>query len=459
MSFRPNSTAARDVAYHLHPITNWRAHEKTGPLVIVRGDGIRVFDESGKDYIEGLAGLWCTALGFSESRLVDAATRAMKRLPYYHVYSSKTSETIADLAERLITIAPKPMAKVFFANSGSEANDTAIKMIWYYNNYMGRPKKKKIISRVMGYHGGTLGAASLTGIPGNHTAFDLPLPGFLHTDCPHHWRNAQPGESEEAYATRLADNLEKMILKEGPDTVAAFYAEPLLGAGGVIIPPATYYEKIQAVLKKYDMLFVADEVICGFGRTGNWWGSQTFGITPDIVTCAKALTSAYLPMSAVMVSDKIYQVLADQSAKAGRFGHGLTYGGHPVSAAVAVEALKIYTERDIVGRVRSLAPKFQAGLKKLGQHPLVGEARGIGLIGAIELVKDKKTKEPLEKVGVLGELASNYGHERGIIARQAGDALCFAPPMIITEAEIDEMFDRVAKSLDDTLAEVKRRGA
>ncbi|MDP6604358.1 MAG: aspartate aminotransferase family protein [Rhodospirillales bacterium] len=449
MALAPNSTAGRDVAYHMHPITNWREHERNGPLVIVRGEGVRVFDETGKDYIEGLAGLWCTALGFSEPRLVQAAMRAFERLPYYHVFSSKTSDVVANLAEKLIAIAPAPMAKVLFANSGSEANDTAIKMVWYYNNAVGRPRKKKIISRHMAYHGITVGAGSLTGIRANHAAFDLPIPNILHTMCPHHYRYAEPGESEEDFAQRCANALEKMILDEGPDTVAAFFAEPLMGSGGVIVPPPGYYARVQDILKKHDILFVADEVICAFGRTGNMWGCETFDIRPDIVTCAKAMTSAYLPMSAVMISDPIYQALADQSDRLGAFGHGHTFGGHPVAAAVALEALTIYEERDIVSRVRALAPRLQDGLRRFCDHPLVGEVRGTGLIAAVELVKDKKSKEPFAPSVGIGKRLMERAHEHGLIPRLSGDAVCFAPPLIITEAEIDELLERFGRALED----------
>ena len=449
MALAPNSTAGRDVAYHIHPITNLREHERNGPLVIVRGEGVRVFDEAGKDYIEGLAGLWCTALGFSEPRLVQAAMRAFERLPYYHVFSSKTSEVAANLAEKLIAMAPAPMSKVLFANSGSEANDTAIKMIWYYNNALERPRKKKIISRHMAYHGITIGAGSLTGIPANHAAFDLPIPNVLHTMCPHHYRYAEPGESEEDFAQRCANALEKMILDEGPDTIAAFFAEPLMGSGGVIVPPPTYYARIQDILKEHDILFVADEVICAFGRTGNMWGCETFDIRPDIVTCAKALTSAYMPMSAVMISDPIYQVLADQSERLGAFAHGHTFGGHPVAAAVALEALTIYEEHDIVGHVRDIAPRLQEGLRRFADHPLVGEVRGTGLIAAVELVKDKKTKAPFAPSVGIGKRLMERLHEHGLIARLSGDSMCFAPPLIITEAEIDELLERFGRGLED----------
>jgi 4-aminobutyrate--pyruvate transaminase len=382
----------------------------------------------------------------------------MKKLPYYHTFSQKTSSVTVELAEKLIGIAPVPMSKVYFANSGSEANDTVVKMVWYYNNALGRTKKKKIISRQKGYHGVTVAAASLTGLPNNHRDFDLPIANILHADCPHYYRYGQEGESEAQFAQRMADSLEKLILAEGPDTVAAFIAEPVMGAGGVIVPPAGYFDLIQPILRKYDILFIADEVICGFGRTGNMFGSQTYKLKPDIVTCAKALSSSYLPISAVMINERVYTVLRDNSGKIGVFGHGYTYSGNPVSAAVALETLKIYEERNIVDQVRRVAPAFQREMKRFADHPLVGEVRGVGLIGAIELVKDKQTRESfLPQQGVAAQ-TSKLCQEEGLITRGMADAMAFCPPLIITEAEIEEMFRRFAKALDATWSWVRKQG-
>lgn len=443
-----NSAASRDKAYFLHPYTNLHLHETQGPLIVERGEGVRVFDDGGKEYIEGLASLWCVSLGWGEERLVEAATRQMRKLPTYHVFGHKSHEPGIDLAERLIKLAPVPMSKVFFANSGSEANDTVIKLIWYYNNALGRPEKKKILSRVKAYHGVTVATASLTGLPNNHRDFDLPIARILHADCPHHYRFAEPGETEEAFATRLAESLEQQILAEGPETIAAMFAEPVMGAGGVIVPPATYFQKIQPILKKYDILLVADEVICGFGRTGNFWGSQTMGMQPDILSCAKQLSSGYLPISAVMVNEKVYQACVDESKKIGTFGHGYTYSAHPVAAAVAIETLKIYEERDMVGHVRAVAPLFQRRLKALAEHPLVGEARGVGLIGAIELVADKATKAPFEPVGRAGATVNALAQDNGLILRAMGDSVALCPPLVIGEEDINAMFDRLTKALD-----------
>lgn len=453
-----NSTAARDIAYALHPYTDHKAHLVNGPLVINRGKGVKVYDDQGKDYIESVAGLWCASLGFDNERLVNAAAEQMRKLPFYHSFTGKSHEPMVDLAEMLIERAPAPMSKVFFANSGSEANDSVIKMLWYMHNAIGKPEKKKIISRLKGYHGITLASASLTGLPANHRLFDLPLPGFIHVGTPHHYHNAKPGESEEDFATRLANELEEVILREGAETICAFYAEPFMGAGGVIIPPPTYFEKVQAVLRRHDILFCVDEVIAGFFRTGNYWGSQTFNIQPDILVCAKALSAAYLPISAVMVSERVFQGIAEGSSTVGTWGHGFTYSGHPVPAAVAIETLKIYDEVDMLGHVRKVGPYMQAQLReRFAGHPLVGEVRGVGLVAAVELVEDKagaKNFDPAKKVGPrLTKLAEKHGV---IMRAMTNDSMGFSPPLIITEPEIDEMLDRVGKALDELTVELRR---
>jgi 4-aminobutyrate--pyruvate transaminase len=449
----PNSAAARDLAYCVHPYTNLKRHQELGPLVITRGAGVHVYDESGKEYIEGLAGLWCTALGFGEPRLVEAAARGMARLPFYHTFGGKAPAPTIELAGRLIGMAPVPMSKVLFANSGSESNDTAIKLVWYYNNALGRPEKKKIISRHRAYHGVTVATASLTGLSANHRDFDLPIERILHADCPHHWRFASEGESQEDFATRLAANLEQLIRREGPDTIAAMFAEPVMGAGGVIVPPATYFAKIQPVLRRYDILLIADEVICGFGRTGQTWGSQTFGIRPDMIVCAKALSSGYIPISALMISEPIWQAMVAESERIGVFAHGYTYSGHPVAAVVAMETLAIYEERDIFAHVRRVTPWLQQGLQRLAEHPLVGEARGVGLIGALELVKNKQTKESYPAALQVGSHLGRRAEAHGLIVRIiGGDIIALAPPLIIEPEEIREMLERLERALNDTWA-------
>ena len=453
-----NSLSRRDADAVLHPYTNAIANRDDGPLVIARGEGVHVWDEDGRKYIEGMSGLWCASLGFGEDRLAEAAARQMRELPFYHGFSQKSHPPQIELAERLLALAPVPMAKVFFCNSGSEANDTAVKMIWYLNNALGRPEKKKIISRFKAYHGVTIASASITGVPLNHTAFDLPLGGFLHTDMPHFYRFGEDGETEEDFATRCADNLDRLIEAEGPDTVAAFFAEPVMGAGGVIVPPRTYFEKVQAVLKKHDILFVADEVICGFGRTGEMWGSQTLGLMPDILTCAKALTSGYMPISAVMANERVFDALAPKTAELGSFGHGYTYSGHPVPAAVAVETLKIYEEMDLIAGVRQRSRIFQERLHRFADHPLIGETMGLGLVGAVELVADKDTRQPFEPAATVGPWLVAQAQERGLIIRAMGDRVAFSPPLIISDAEIGEMFDRFGEALAVT-AEAAAFGA
>jgi 4-aminobutyrate--pyruvate transaminase len=455
-SAAPNSLAARDAAAVLHPYTNGLANEADGSLIMTGGDGIHVTDEDGRQYMEGMAGLWCVSLGFGQERLAQAAADQIKKLSFYHGFNQKGHDTQIELAERLLAMAPVPMSKVFFANSGSEANDTAIKLIWYRNNALGVPTKKKIIGRVKGYHGVTIAAASVTGTPVNHQAFDLPIAGFIHTDCPHHYRFAENGESEKAFATRCADNLDAMIEREGADTVAAFFAEPVMGAGGIIIPPATYFEKIQAVLKKHDVLLVADEVICGFGRTGDLWGSQSFELKPDILTCAKALSSGYVPISAVMVNERVFRPIAEQSADIGVLGHGFTYSGHPVAAAVAIETLNIYDKIDLLGMVRTAAPVLQDGIRKFTDHPLVGETTGIGMLAVAELVADKATKQPFDPARKVGPYLLDRALDQGLIVRALGDRIGFSPPLVMRPDQITEMYARFAKALDETWEWVRK---
>jgi 4-aminobutyrate--pyruvate transaminase len=441
-----------DINHYLHPYTNLSLHREVGPMVIERGEGVYVYDSEGNRYLEGLGGLFCASLGFSETRLADAADRQMRKLPFYHAFGHKSSEPSILLAEKLISMAPVPMSKVFFANSGSEANDTAVKLIWYFNNAIGRPQKKKIISRTRAYHGVTIASASLTGLQNNHRDFDLPIDRILHTDCPHFYRYGLPGESEEQFATRCAESLERLILEEGADTIAAFFAEPVMASGGVIVPPATYMEKVQAVLKRHDILLVADEVICGFGRTGNMFGSQTFGMQPDMITMAKQLSAGYLPISALMVNERIYRGLVTESEKIGTFGHGFTYSGHPVCAAVALETLNIYEQDGILEHVRAVTPHFQERVAELGRHPLVGEARGAGLLAAVELVADKASRKPFAPSQGVAAYAGTRALSHGLITRALGDTVNFCPPLIVTRAQIDEMFDAAKRALDDTLA-------
>lgn len=441
--------ATRDVESLLHPTTNLASHRVGGPLILERAEGVSVWDTSGKRYIEGLAGLWCTGLGYGNTEVIEAARAQMEKLSFTHLFGGRSHEPAIQLAEKIKELSPAPTSKVFFTSSGSEANDTQIKLQWYYNNARGKPKKKRIIGRVRGYHGVTLASASLTGLPVFHADFDLPLPFAIHAECPHHWRNAEPGESEEDFATRMAANLEALIEREDPETIAAFIAEPVQGAGGVIVPPRTYFEKVQAVLARHDIAFIADEVICGFGRTGNWWGSQTFDIKPDTVSMAKAITSAYVPLGAVTISEKVYEALLEESKKLGVFAHGFTYSGHPVACAVANKTIEIYERMDIVGHVRRVSTLFQRRLRELGEHPLVGEARGVGLIGGLELVRDKATKQSFEPKQAVGPKVVAFAEQEGLICRAVGgDTVALCPPLIIGEDDINATFDALHRALD-----------
>ena len=453
-----SNAAQRDIETLIHPYTNLKAFRETGPMVLERGEGVYVWDDQGKRYIEGMAGLWCTSLGYGNAELVEAAREQLSKLSFTHIFGGKSHDGAIALAEKLKELSPVPVSKVFFTNSGSEANDTQIKLVWYMNNALGRPEKKKIISRQKAYHGVTIASASLTGLPIVQNDFDVPIDGILHTSCPHHYRFAEEGESEEEFAARLADELEELILREGPDTVAAFIAEPVMGAGGVLVPPEGYFARIEAVLRKYDIYFISDEVICGFGRTGNWFGCEHFGYSPDSLSMAKALTSGYIPMGAVTVPEPMYQALLDQSAKLGAFGHGYTYTGHPVAAAVALKTMEIYERDDIPGHVRQVAPLFQKRLKALADHPLVGEARGAGLVGGVELVADKAAKTAFNPAHLVGAKCAKAGEAAGIIVRAIGDTLAICPPLIISEEEIDALFDGFEKALDDTDAMVTREG-
>lgn len=441
-----------DLAHMLHPNTNLAALHRDGPLVLVRGEGIHVWDDHGRRYIEAMAGLWCTTLGYGDEELARTAYEQMKKLSFSHLFTGKTHEPGVLLADKLVGMAPFAASRAFFGNSGSDANDTQIKLVWYYNNAIGRPAKKKIISRQRGYHGTTLASAGLTGLPSFHKLFDVPLPQILHADAPYYYRGAEPGESEEDYASRLARNLEQLIVREGPETVAAFIAEPLMGVGGVLLPPRTYFEKVQAVLAKYDVLLIDDEVITGFGRTGELWGAQAFGMKPHTLSAAKALSAAYLPISAVLVPEFMYAPMVEASGQVGLFGHGFTYSGHPVSAAVALRALQIYEERSLYAHVRAVAPQFQARLKALASHPLVGDARGIGLLGACELVQNKTTKAAFDTKLAVGAKCMQFCQERGLIVRAVGDAIAVCPPYVVTPEHIDEIFTLLAQGLDDTLA-------
>lgn len=437
-----------DRQYALHPYTHLENHQKQEPFVVTRGDGVYVYDDHDNKLLEGVSGLWCTSLGFSEQRLIDAAMKQFQTLPYSHMFAHRSMLPAIELSQKLVEHAPEGIGKTFLVNSGSEAVDAAIKFAWYYQNSRGKTDKKTFIARKRAYHGVTVASGSLTGLPYAHAGFDLPAIPVIHVNTPHAYRDAKPGETDEAFAKRLADELDATITEAGADTIAAFIAEPVMGAGGVLLPPADYFDRVQKVLKKHDVLFIADEVICGFGRTGEWWGCDTYNIKPDMITCAKQLSSAYQPIGAVLVTDALYEAFEAYSSEHGMFGTGNTYGGHPVASAVALETLKIYEERDTVGAVKARSPHFLERLQALQNHPLVGHARGVGLIGAIELVKDKDTREQFDPSEKMNAKVVAAAREKGLVVRATpGDSIAFCPPLIINDDEIDELFNAMSDAL------------
>jgi 4-aminobutyrate---pyruvate transaminase len=451
----PNSVQARDIASIVHPQTNLVAHLEQGPMVIERGQGCYVYDDQGTRFLDAAAGLWCASLGYASERLARVAYEQMRKLGFYHLYRGTTNETGVDLAEKLLQIAPVPMSKVLFQCSGSEANDTALKLVWYYHAASGKPEKRKIIGRHMAYHGSTSASISASGKADMHADFGLPFPGFLHTEYPHYYRFHHDGETEEQFATRMTEALEALILREGAETCGAFIAEPVMGAGGGLTPPRSYWAKVQAVLRKYDILFIADEVICGFGRTGNMWGSQTYELNPDMITCAKALSAGMQPISALLINQRVFEAMLDESRKLGNFAHGFTYAGHPVTTAVAMETLRIYDEMDMIGHVRRVGPYMQQVLAQFREHPLVGEVRGVGLLTGVEMVADKATRTQFDPARKIGATVDKHARAYGLITRFIGDRIAFSPPLVVTEAEIDDIAVRLGRALDDTWAELR----
>jgi 4-aminobutyrate---pyruvate transaminase len=454
-----SNMAVRDIETVIHPYTNLARHRETGPLILNEGRGIYLYDDTGKRYIEGMAGLWCTSLGYGNEEIVEAAANAMRKVSFTHSFGGKSHDGVIELSEKLKELSPCPASKVLFGTSGSEGNDMQMKLTWYMNNARGKPEKKKIISRMRAYHGVTIASASLTGLPWVHNDFDLPIRNVVHTSCPHYYRFGFEGETEDQFADRMAKDLEDLILSEGPETCAAFIAEPVMGAGGVIMPPRGYFQKIQPILEKYDLRFISDEVICGFGRTGNWFGTETMDMKPHSITMAKAITSAYFPMSAITIEEDLYQAMLDESRKLGTFGHGYTYTAHPVGCAVALKTIEIYERDKIMENARKMSPVFQSRLMKLADHPMVGEARGVGLIGAVELVADKATKRSFQPKQMVGAAAVSKMQDLGLIVRNVQDSLALCPPLIITVDEIHEMFDLFEKGLDQMEAWARKENA
>jgi L-2,4-diaminobutyrate transaminase len=445
-----------DKEFFFHPFTNLREHEETGPLTIVTGHGSTVVDSHGREYLDAMAGLWCVNIGYGNLEMADSLREQASKLAFYHSFASMGNEPVARLAQRLINMAPGPMAKVFFGNSGSDANDTQVKLIWYYNNVLGRPEKKKIISRNRGYHGVTVMSASLCGLPGMHRAFDLPLPMVKHVSAPHRLWDAVEGQTEAEFVAALADELKQTILAEGPETVAAFIAEPIQAAGGVIVPPAGYFAAIQEVLRRYDILLIADEVVCGFGRTGNAFGSQTFGIEPDLMTVAKGVTSAYIPLSACIVSEKVWDVLKSGSDTYGVFQHGYTYSAHPLAAAAALTNLDIIERDNLVGQAKARGDYLGAALRSAFEgHPLVAEVRGYGLLGAVEFARSADPLTPIDPIGSFSGPVVKRMRELGVISRALpnADSISFSPPFVVTENELDRMVAGARQALDEVATE------
>lgn len=444
----------------LHPFTQLKefASGKGGdPTIVTGGKGIRIEDAQGHSYIDGFAGLYCVNIGYGRTEVAEAIARQAYNLAYYHTYAAHTTEELAILSHRLVRMAPGKPSKVFFGLSGSDANETQAKLVWYYNNLRGQPKKKKIISRERGYHGCSVISGSMTGMSFYHDHMDLPFPGILHTGSPHHYWGAEPGETEEAFSRRRAAELEKLIMQEGPETIGAFIAEPVLGTGGITPPPAGYWKEIQAVLNRYDVLLIADEVICGFGRTGADFGSTLYGMEPDLVTVAKGLTSGYVPLSGAIVGEKVYAVMEEGAERVGAFSHGYTYSGHPIAAAAANAVLDIVEKERLSDRARIVGAHFQKRLnERFAQLEIVGEVRGVGLLGAVEFVADRQTKRRFDPQLRVGARISKATRDLGLIARAMphGDILGFAPPLVVSEAEIDQIVDlayRATKQVMDEL--------
>jgi len=446
-----------DRQYFFHPFTHARDHERTGPLTMVSGRGSTLVDAQGKEYLDAMAGLWCVNIGYGNEEMADALAAQTRQLAYYHTFASMGNEPVARLAHRLVSDAPGDMAKVFFGNSGSDANDTQVKLVWYYNNVLGRPEKKKIISRERGYHGVTVMSGSLCGLPGMHTGFDLPLPMVRFARAPHHRFEGLEGETEEQFVARLAQELDDLIVAEGPETVAAFIAEPLQAAGGVIVPPAGYFPAIQEVLRRHDVLLIADEVVCGFGRTGEWFGSTTFGVEPDLMTVAKGITSAYVPLSAVIVSSPVWDVIASGSDKFGLFSHGYTYSAHPLAATAALTNLDIVERDGLMGQAKARGDHLAQRLHEaFDGHPLVAEVRGHGLVGAVEFAESLEPLRRFEPRAKVSSAIVKRARELGVITRALpnADTISFSPPFVVTEAELDQMVAGTRQALDDVCREL-----
>jgi 4-aminobutyrate--pyruvate transaminase len=449
--------AQRDIASHLHSQTNPAQFESTGPLIVTRGEGAYVIDRDGKRYLDAMAGLWCASLGFTNPRVAAAAAAQYGELGFYHTFFNRTLPAATELAGKLVSLTGMTGGKAYFATSGSEANETMVKLAWLYHSARGKPTKRKVIARDRSFHGSTIAAASMCGLDFMHREFGLPLPGFLHTPAPYLYRNALPGETPAAFVARLVAGLEAMILREGPDTIAAFIAEPIHAGGGIIVPPATYFPEIQKLLYKYDILALADEIVCGFGRTGNWFGKDTTFYAPDMMAMAKGLSAGHFPISAVVMSGPVYDAVKAFNAAGGSFGHGFTNSGHPVGLAVALEVIAIYEEMNVVAHVRKMGARLAAHFHDLAREfEIIGDVRGEGLMLGIELVADRETRTPFDPALRAGMSFDRIAYEKGLVGRCMGDTLGYAPPLIVGEAEIDEIADKTRASLKQLTAHLGR---
>jgi 4-aminobutyrate---pyruvate transaminase len=447
-TFIPNSTAHNDILYHIHSQTNPLAHEHAGPFVATRGDGAYVFDAEGHRYIDAMAGLWCASLGFSNKRLIAAATKQYEKMGFYHTFFHRTNPAVAELAEKLVHLSGMEAGKAYFATSGSEANETMVKMTWLYHKAHGNPQKRKIIARNKAFHGSTIAAASMCGLPFMHREYGLPLPGFLHTTTPDPYHGPENDETEADFVNRLVADLEALIMAEGPETIGAFIAEPIMAGGGIIVPPAGYFAAVREVLDRHGILLLADEIVCGFHRTGNWFGQQTVDMKPDMMAMAKGLSSSYFPISAVVVGAKVYDALLEFNRQGGVFGHGFTNSGHPVGAAVATEAIKIYEELDMSTHVRAIGDRLRTRLDAVAEaSPIIGQVRGAGLMIGIEFVADKASRTAFPAERKIGGLFDSIALHHGLIMRCMGDTVALAPPLMIDEAVADEILDKFEATL------------
>ncbi len=453
-----NAARQLDRSHHVHGQTNLRSHAEEGPAaMVVSGKGVRIVTDEGKSLIDGFSGLGCVSLGYDNARLVEAARRQMEVLPYAPTFYGRSHPKVAELAARLTGMAAVPFDKAMFQCSGSEANDAMIKFIWARNIARGTPQCRRFVSRWRGYYGNTVAAVSLSGQPHMHAGFGLPMDDFLKLSTPNWYLNAEAGESEEEFSARLAAEFRDCVETAGPETIAAFFAEPMQSGGGAIRPPRGYWEAMQEVIRNYDIHFHVDETVCGFGRTGHMWGAQAFDLTPDSTTCAKALTAAFFPMSAIMFKQDFFDDLMARSDETGVLGHGFTYAGHPVGAAVALEALDIYDEIDLVGHVRRVSEPFLSGLEALLEHPLVGDVRGIGLFCGLQLVEDKAARQVWDPALKVGQRVQDAAHARGLYLRAIPpDRISFMPPLIISEDEIAEATAILKAALDDVWTELRR---